>query len=618
MLRPCSVFTLLLPLFVACSGGGGGSSGDAQEPPPTAFAVLRETGLEIGNSFPDLAVIGRVAVVGVSEPEAGQDLNGDGDTDDLVAHQVDVDSLASLNLGIAIRGRVHASDSQFAFLSLEADQGGDLNGDGDGADAVWHVYDPATALSATNPLNLGLATPPPGRPCVGLEGGFVMIVSEAAQGAPLNGDSDMQDDIAFAFSGLALAAVPLPAPPHAKGTPLVAQGSRALFCGSEFDILSDFNGDGDVFDNVLGVIEFDASGTGLYRPVGGAGPRAVKQNAYTLAGDKAIYLVDEASAGAADLNRDGDSTDAVLAIFDLSTGLGEITPSVTSLGPFPLACSPTYGFAANSTRLVVGIDEATQGRDFNVDQDTADVILAWVDLENSPGTLHVPGHTLGTAKPAIAGELALVTVSEAASALVIGIDYNNDGDIGDEVAFALRMDSGPGTAVNLGFAAGAVTLRGTDGLLGVIEAAQSGTDFNGDADTNDIVPFYVDLSQPQPVPRSLGMASYEGLLARTPTEVRVALLVPEQPRTAREDVNGDGDSDDNAVFWVDLDAAGRIRAPTPYLAGIAGFVISPPLLLDPDTLVFATSERMADQDLNGDGDTEDTVLRISYRPPREE
>ena len=44
-------------------------------------------------------------------------------------------------------------------------------------------------------------------------------------------------------------------------------------------------------------------------------------------------------------------------------------------------------------------------------------------------------------------------------------------------------------------------------------------------------------------------------------------------------------------------------------------MISPPLLLDPDTLVFATSERMADQDLNGDGDTEDTVLRISYRPP---
>ncbi|MHC4850012.1 MAG: hypothetical protein ACYTEG_16385, partial [Planctomycetota bacterium] len=100
----------------------------------------------------------------------------------------------------------------------------------------------------------------------------------------------------------------------------------------------------------------------------------------------------------------------------------------------------------------------------------------------------------------------------------------------------------------------------------------------------------------------------------TPTELRVGLLIPEQPLTARADVNADGDSTDNAVFWIDVDAQGRIRLPTPHLAGIAGFITSPPVLLDPDNLLFATSERMAGEDLNGDGDEEDTVLRISFRP----
>ncbi|MHC4448868.1 MAG: hypothetical protein ACYS0E_01835 [Planctomycetota bacterium] len=614
MLRRIYALTLLLPLCAGCSGGGGDSSGDAQGPPPPPFAVLRETGLEVGNQFAALAVVDRLVVIGVSEPESGQDLNGDGDRNDLVAHQLDVDSLQSINLGIAIRGQVHASDRHFVFLSREDDQGQDLNADGDSGDAVWHVYDPQRAVSANNPFNTQLATPPPGRPCIGVTGGFVLVASESAQGASFNADGDLLDDVAFSLSGETFIPTPLSGPPHAKGTELVGRDNRVLICGSEADDQVDFNGDGDMLDTVLGAVEFDAAGDGLYRPVGSLNPRAVLRNSYALAGSKAIYLIDEAAAGATDLNRDGDATDGIIAIFDFDNALGEILPNDASLGPFPLAGSFTYGFAASDHRVIVGIDEAAQGRDFNIDQDQADVILAWIDLENAPGRLNNLGLTLGTAKPAANGELGLVTVSEAASALVVGVDYNQDGDTGDEGAFVLRMTSPPGAVINLGLAAGSLSLHGTDAIIGVIEAAQFGTDFNGDTDTEDLVPFVADLALPAPPVRSLGIAAHAHVLGRTPTELRVGLLIPEQPLTARADVNADGDSTDNAVFWIDLDAQGRIRLPTPHLAGIAGFITSPPVLLDPDNLLFATSERMAGEDLNGDGDEEDTVLRISFRP----
>jgi len=96
------------------------------------------------------------------------------------------------------------------------------------------------------------------------------------------------------------------------------------------------------------------------------------------------------------------------------------------------------------------------------------------------------------------------------------------------------------------------------------------------------------------------------------------LLVPEQPLTQRAAVNGDGDSDDNALFWFDVDSSGVppvVVPPTPQLIGIATFVIAPPVAVDEDTLLFATSELMSGVDLNGDRDTQDTMLRVAFRPP---
>lgn len=618
MPRLTYVLTLLIPLWAGCSGGGGGNSGDAQGPPPPPFSVVRETGLAVANQFGDVAVVGRVALVPVSEPESGTDLNGDGDTNDMVLHRLDVDTLETVNLGIALRGPVLASDERFAFLASEHDEGKDLNFDGDAEDGIWHVYDPNRIVSSTNPRNLQLATPASGRPGVGTTGGFVLVVSELAQGADFNGDQDLGDDVLLAFVDASEALLPIGGPPYAFGTPLVAGGSRVLYTGTEFGAVIDYSGDGDASDFVLGAVFFDGVGLAVYQPVGPLRPRAIVRGAYGMAGSMAVYLIDEAATGATDLNGDGDANDGIIALYDFENGQGEILPNDPALGPLPLAGSAIYGFATTDERIIVGIDEAGQGRDFNVDQDMADVILAWIHTTAAPRRLNVLGLTLGTAKPVADGELGLVTVSEAASALVVGIDYNNDGDIGDEVAFAVNMSTIPGSTMNLGLAAGSVSLRGIDAVIGVIESGQSGTDFNGDSDIFDIVPFYADLSRPTPSFRSLGTAAHEHVLLRSPSEVRLGLLIPEQPLTTRADVNGDGDSDDNALIWIDLDSTTtppRVLTPTPQLAGIGSFSLSPPVVVDVDTLLFATSERMAGLDLNNDGDTEDTLLRIAFRPP---
>jgi len=618
MPRLIHALTILLPLVAACSGGGGGNSGDAQGPPPPPFSVVRETGLCVANQFGDVALVGRIALVPVSEPESGADLNGDGDTNDMVLHRLDVDTLEIVNLGIALRGPILASDERFAFLASERDEGADLNNDGDAQDGVWHVYDPKRIVSSTNPRNLGLATPASGKPGIGTTGGFVLVVSEAAQGADFNGDQDLGDDVLLSFVDASEALLPIGGPPWAAGTPLVASGPRVLYTGTEFGTLIDYSGDGDASDFVLGSVFFDGVGLAVYEAVGPLRPRAVVRGAYAMAGSTAVYLIDEAATGATDLNGDGDANDGIIALYDFKNGQGEILPNDPALGPLPLAGSAVYGFATADARVIVGIDEAGQKRDFNVDQDMADVILAWIDTANAPRRLNVLGLTLGATPPVAHGELGLVTVSEAASALVVGVDYNLDGDIGDEVAFVVNMSSIPGSTQNLGLAAGSLSLRGTDAVIGVFEGSQSGTDFNGDTDIFDLVPFYVDLSRPSPSFRSLGTAAHAHVLLRSPTEVRIGLLIPEQPLTLRADVNGDGDSDDNAVIWIDLTSATTppvVLPPTPQVVGIGAFAVSPPVVIDLDLLLFATSERMAGLDLNGDGDAEDTLLRIGFRPP---
>jgi len=606
----------LAAFLPACGGGGGGGDDDdgGGGGPPPAFADSFETGLALAANFQNAAVVARRIAAPVSEPEMGADLNGDGDTLDDVLHLVDTDTNTNVNHGLAVIGPVLASDRHFAFLVSEGAQGLDLNGDGDVNDAVWHVLDPGLPSGAGNPLNTGIATGGTGLPGVGVRGGFLLLQSEAAQGADLNQDGDAIDTIGALFDGAAFGVTGLTGA-IAPATPLPARNARVAFTLGEAFGSVDLNQDGDMTDLVLGFADFTLSPPTLGRP-GAPGARAIANHPYALTDDGLAYFIDEASDGMTDLNTDGDAADAILAVFEITGGTGEATPIAPGLLPVvALAGEPAFGIAAGRHHVLVGVSESDNGQnDFNGDGDTADAVIGWIDTRvGRTGTLNVDTSLpLGTFPNTIDGARGIFGVSEADRGPFDVRDLNDDGDETDVVAFV--VDTTTNTFTNLGLAVARVTLNRDDALLGVSEAAQGGIDRNGDGQPNDLVESYVNLADPALTEHRLGFSAIALRHFRfSPTEVRVAGLFAEGSSANFGDLNGDGDLLDRGVELIVLnpvaDPAGPV-APTPFFAGTASLGNDRPLSVGTDVFAFPCAEISVAQDLNGDGDAFDTVLHF--------
>jgi hypothetical protein len=94
------------------------------------------------------------------ETFGSEDLNGDGDLEDIVLTTEDLGSRRVTNVGLlGVRGPDQDSligpfwEDGHAFWISEAEEGRDLNGDGDRADLVMHVHDAARGETT----NTGLA-----------------------------------------------------------------------------------------------------------------------------------------------------------------------------------------------------------------------------------------------------------------------------------------------------------------------------------------------------------------------------------------------------------------------------------------------------------------------------
>ena len=111
----------------------------------------------LGLAATQVALSDAHVVAAVSEVGEGTDLNLDGDALDSVAHVRPVAGGAWLNLGLASGELLSVVGDTIAFLVPEAEQGEDLNGDGDLEDRVVHLHDAGAPLSASNPRNLGQA-----------------------------------------------------------------------------------------------------------------------------------------------------------------------------------------------------------------------------------------------------------------------------------------------------------------------------------------------------------------------------------------------------------------------------------------------------------------------------
>ncbi|MSR61154.1 MAG: hypothetical protein EXS08_01730 [Planctomycetes bacterium] len=125
----------------------------------------------------------------IARDEQAGDWNGDGDQDDLVFFDWSARTHSVRNTGRVVGALFGSAGERALVTQLEFYQRVDLNGDGDQQDFVLALYDGRTGEF----LNLGLATL--GQAWLGADGRAAALVSEALQGADLNGDGDLLDQV---------------------------------------------------------------------------------------------------------------------------------------------------------------------------------------------------------------------------------------------------------------------------------------------------------------------------------------------------------------------------------------------------------------------------------------
>ncbi|MBI3784005.1 MAG: PD40 domain-containing protein [Deltaproteobacteria bacterium] len=215
--------------------------------------------------------------------ETGQNkanLNGDNDTIDNVLQVYDLTASSWSNVGQA-GDTIDASGGLVAFITPEADQNADLNGDGDKSDRVLQVYDATTKTR----VNTGMA----------------------ADDFVIGSDLDVcttSPMVAFRSPEAALCTVPLDQA-TCHNLPI---GCPATKC--------DLNGDGDCCDDVLFLY---AKGLGLVSTGQAATPCRLEacdsRLPYRVYGADAKFLTYEVEQGQ-DLNGNNNATDLILQLYD--------------------------------------------------------------------------------------------------------------------------------------------------------------------------------------------------------------------------------------------------------------------------------------------------------------
>jgi hypothetical protein len=501
----------------------------------TATRATHDLGLAVDRTFP--AAVGKRLVFAVAEgQQAFTDLNGDGDTQDLVVHAYDHATGTVTNTGHAVFSTTLAlvPAEDFAFIaayesSSGSGQSADLNGDGDTFDMVACVHSFASGTTQSLGLAAGSAEVAPGRLAFG--------VSELAQGnTDLNGDGDQGDVVLFTH-GLQ--------PGQAwntgvAGIPIGFAGTTLVAVADESDEGLDLNGDGDLIDFVLH--RFDPLlQTGANE---GLAVNTVFPNTAPLSGPWAALVGIEAAQGATDLNGDGDAQDFVLHVYDAGAA------ALTNLGLAVVAGGSSIGLPQfDGGLLAFWVEEDQQGGlDLNGNGSAFDDVI------------HVHDPFLGTTSNlGLASELAAARVDHGLAAFLVSepsqgpTNLNGDGDLDDRwVVHAYDAESGATT--NLGWAAFGARFgvgRRTVSVL-VDESDQGGHDLNGDGDTGDAVFHLWDARD-----GSTANLGFAGSSSSTSAELtfftrRVAAILVSEGDQGMTDLNADGDALDTVPVIVRL------------------------------------------------------------------
>ena len=290
---------------------------------------------------------------------------------------------------------------------------------------------------------------------------------------------------------------------------LAGQGELWLVAAREFDGGRDLDQDGDRFDRVVHVQDLasgTARNTGLALETRGLAP------ILAVGAHLAIFAASEPGTGNSDLNGDGDANDAVLYVFDRTTGSTNGLAQALSLLSLPSVEGDLVAFV---------VSEAAQGNtDLDGDGSSAGNVLHIYDAVRR----ELVNTHLAVASPVFLGDGRVAYFAAESTA-----DLNGDGDALDRAVLQV-FDPAGATNANTGLATtGLAPLHAADAWLVSVSELDQGADLNGDGDLADLVQVVYDARSG--VTRVLGLASGlpgGAIVSTTPAgRERFGLLVPE-------------------------------------------------------------------------------------------
>jgi hypothetical protein len=214
------------------------------------------------------------------------------------------------NVKLAVSGDLAPSKEWIAFTVDETSQGEDRNDDGDTVDEILHVFDVKTGR-ITNVKLAVIGDLAPSKDWI------AFAVHERRQGGPdgqgtvLNGDGDVNDFVLHVFDVKTSTTtnVKLNVGRFKSGEDWIAFTVMEKSQEGPDGLGTDLNRDGDTVDEVLHVFDVKKGRTtNVRRNV------ALPFFGFTAGEDHLAFTVAEASQGGTDLNDDGDAIDFVLHV----------------------------------------------------------------------------------------------------------------------------------------------------------------------------------------------------------------------------------------------------------------------------------------------------------------
>ena len=399
----------------------------------------------------------------------------------------------------------------------------------------------------------------------------VLVYESDAGDTDLNGDGESEDEILHLYDLNTRKATNL----RIEASRPTFWRNKILFTSDEAVEKKDFNGDGDMRDEVLLIYDLDT------RQITNTKIEAVQ--GFRVSGNWAACETSEADQGRTDLNGDGDVFDLVILLYNLETG--EIVN--TKLDSYLEWAVTPYMVAS----VIQERREGLKGKDFNGDGDLNGAFVRVFNIETRTST---DIKRDGGAGMSAAGKLLAFVARER----VEKADLNGDGDQRDAVAYVYNLDTGK--TINLGRDAsqGIVVLKHNKIAFATSESSQGVKDLNGDKDTRDIVLLVYDAGRNRVFNTKYTVDSE---LFAYPGGNLLGFLALESDQGNR-DMNGDRDTDDDIACVYN--AAGN----SIYMSRQAAVDV---MSAGKSAVAIITAEdEQGGADLNNDGERDDEIIQL--------